>query len=98
MKRLWFLFTTGIKVLRNFGPKIFLHKVKRFFAIKLHGNKQAQINEEYQVWIKKNTLTQKDLQKLKSEISDFKYQPKLSVLMPVFNVEERFLREAIESV
>lgn len=53
-------------------------------------------NEDYLTWIKENE--QWDLQQIKEEISMFDYQPKISVLMPVYNVEQKWLEKCIQSV
>ncbi|MBN2568707.1 MAG: glycosyltransferase family 2 protein [Deltaproteobacteria bacterium] len=52
----------------------------------------------YSRWLKKQSLTPKKIDKIKDEISGFKYQPKISVIMPVFNVAPQWLELAIESV
>jgi O-antigen biosynthesis protein len=52
----------------------------------------------YQVWIKKNSITEMRKAAIESEIADLKNQPKISVLLPVFNVDEKWLRLCIESV
>jgi GT2 family glycosyltransferase len=52
----------------------------------------------YQQWLKFNTPSLADLQKMKSTGATFKYQPRISIIMPVYNTPETFLREAIQSV
>ncbi|WP_271496194.1 glycosyltransferase family 2 protein [Enterococcus sp. 5H] len=63
--------------------------------IKLKGISEPS-NENYLTWIKQNE--QWDSEKIKAEISDFTYQPKISVLMPVYNVEQKWLEKCIQSV
>lgn len=53
-------------------------------------------NENYLTWISQNE--QWDIEKIKSEISQFSYRPKISVLMPVYNVEQKWLELCIKSV
>ncbi len=52
----------------------------------------------YSQWLKKQSLTPTKIDKIKNEISGFKCHPKISVIMPVFNVAPQWLKLAIESV
>lgn len=52
----------------------------------------------YQQWITKNNLTEIDIRAAKKQIADWKIKPKFSVIMPVYNVEAKWLTKAIESV
>lgn len=55
-------------------------------------------SSSYQLWQQKNTPRPADLQKLAETIEVFPHRPRISIVMPVFNTPERFLREAIDSV
>lgn len=52
--------------------------------------------QDYQVWISKNENW--DVKAIQKEIQNFKYQPKISILMPVYNVEQNWLEKCIQSV
>ena len=53
----------------------------------------------YQEWIKQNdTLSPQEQAAIIKEIDGFAYQPKISVLMPVYNVDIKWLEMAVESV
>lgn len=53
----------------------------------------------YQKWVRLyDTLTKTDRDEIRRKISELKQQPLISVVMPVYNVEEKWLRRAIESV
>ncbi|NET57418.1 MAG: glycosyltransferase, partial [Symploca sp. SIO2E6] len=52
----------------------------------------------YQQWLNNNYPRQADLRQMAQTVAIFSYQPVISVIMPVFNPPEAFLREAIESV
>ena len=52
----------------------------------------------YQQWLRNNYPREADLRKLAETVAILSYQPVISVIMPVFNPPEAFLREAIESV
>lgn len=62
-------------------------------------NNQTLDRNDYQAWIKLyDTLDDRAIEKIKAEISEFSEAPKISVVMPVFNVSLNFLEEAIKSV
>ncbi len=48
--------------------------------------------------MKYNTPTPEGLKSLAETINNFSYQPVISIVMPVYNTPEAFLREAIQSV
>lgn len=50
----------------------------------------------YEKWILQNE--QFDVEIAKHEISNLSYQPKISIVIPVYNVEEKWLRVCIESL
>ena len=52
--------------------------------------------QDYQVWISKNENW--DVKAIQKEIQNFKYQPTISILMPVYNVEQNWLEKCIQSV
>lgn len=52
----------------------------------------------YDIWIENNSLTEETLNKMKEESKQFPYRPKISIIMPVYNVEETWLEKAINSV
>jgi glycosyltransferase involved in cell wall biosynthesis len=56
------------------------------------------VEDNYGQWLKKQSLTSTKIDKIKNEISGFKCHPKVSVIMPVFNVAPQWLKPAIESV
>jgi len=48
--------------------------------------------------VRRNRLTKKRIRALENELESFKYKPLISVIVPVYNVERRWLEEAIDSV
>lgn len=75
------------------GPKVVRQKIKRQDIIHDYS---GFINTQYLKWIKRNFPKESDL--LKQRRTRFKLNPKISILTPTFNTDERFLREAVESV
>lgn len=53
----------------------------------------------YERWLKRyGSFTPEDVERAKLASIQFKRRPLISILMPVYNVDERWLRKAIESV
>lgn len=81
------LFTKGpIGVIENVRSKISMHKTTSI------------TNAQYQIWLGKNYPSEFELNKQKFESKKFKLQPKISIITPVYNTSEKFLRECIDSV
>jgi GT2 family glycosyltransferase len=58
----------------------------------------APLEHEYQQWLKRRALTPERRQALEEECASLGYCPLVSIITPVYNTEERWLREAIDSV
>lgn len=53
----------------------------------------------YQKWIRRfDTLSDADREKIRRRIEQLNYKPLISVILPVYNVEEKWLRLCLESV
>lgn len=70
------------------GLKIYLQWLRRKYAEK----------KKYQKWIKAHALTENKRREIRREIDSFEHNPKISVVMPVYDVDEKWLRLCIESV
>ena len=66
---------------------------KRVFHIK-ENRKSNQ--EQYLIWMEKNKLTEADLEEQRNY--KFKVSPKVSVVVPMYNTNEIFFKELIESI
>jgi O-antigen biosynthesis protein len=73
-------------------PKLFSEYYQKLREILPDGR------DTYSKWRAKNSPREADLQKMAEMIEIFSYQPLISVILPVFNTPENFLREAIDSV
>ena len=83
----------------NAGKKL----VKKFFAkivaIVINNDKEERKKlEAYADWKRKNTPTEEEYLQFKKESEKFSYQPKVSILVPVYNAPPHFLEATIESV
>lgn len=77
----------GILYLRHYGPKGFWIKLTERFQ-------KSEI--DYKEWLEKNMPARQELDRQAKH--KFKYAPKISILVPVYNTPETFLRQMIESV
>jgi len=57
-------------------------------------DRQAQ----YARWVELNTPTPADLERMRLEVAGLDYQPLISIVTPVYDVDEVWLRKAIDSV
>ncbi|MGB9883621.1 MAG: glycosyltransferase family 2 protein, partial [Microgenomates group bacterium] len=85
----------ALKILFTQGPKGIIEKIKEKQLQNYHN---LTINQQYQLWLKKNYPSKKELEKQRKESKKFKYQPLISIITPVFNPEKKHLIECIESV
>jgi O-antigen biosynthesis protein len=57
-----------------------------------------KIQDPYSLWIINHEPTQNQLEQLKKNVQSFSYRPKISIITPVWNTDEKWLRLSIESV
>ena len=95
------------------GPGTFILEARRangawenFFQYRINGpvfREDADIEGEqfgdYPTWIRKyDRLTRRDRRQIEQHIARFKHRPVISVLLPTYNSNLKWLRRAIESV
>lgn len=85
--RLWIKAKKGFKYMAKNGIS---HSIQRAKIEKLRN--QAS----YPNWLARNEVL--DIEAMTQEIATFHYQPKISIAMPVYNVEEKWLRLCIDSI
>lgn len=85
----------GIKILITKGPKGLIQKLK---IIDEREQRIVDLNVQYQIWLKKHAPTKEELEKQKELSKKFKYRPKISIITPVYDPKEKWLRACIESV
>jgi GT2 family glycosyltransferase len=101
------LFRTG-EVLLNGGPASVLRKIKNRCRLarnlsdvlpRAPGARGApSLNRQYPEWLVQHELTATEMEQMATEMKAFVYTPLISVLIPVFNTAEAWLRRAVESV
>jgi len=80
------------KVLRNRGIKGFLKLLLKKIKNKFRGK------VSYRWWLSKKNLTTSDISEINQEINRLRFYPKFSIIIPVYNVEAKWLERAIQSV
>jgi O-antigen biosynthesis protein len=55
-------------------------------------------NNVYEIWLRQHQLTEEDRKRIAAEIPSLSYQPLFSIIVPVFNTGERWLRKCLDSV
>lgn len=80
-------------IYRNKGLKSLWKSIKQI----LEYSNENSIND-YVHWMKKSQLTDLNIISIKETVERMEYKPLISVLVPVYNVDEIWLRRCIESV
>lgn len=60
--------------------------------------RQKREARRFQKWLAAHQITDAMRQKMRAEIALFSHKPLISILLPVYNIEEKFLRKCIDSV
>jgi O-antigen biosynthesis protein len=81
------LILAGLRLLINEGPKTFIKKIKGRLNSNISSSTKKMMN-----------TTPNDISLIREEIKKFSFIPKISIITPVYNVEEKWLRLCIESV
>lgn len=95
-----------VKLFKN--PELFLYRLRKAWMVLRASGISGLLSRifhkngeygDYSAWVKDNdTLADDDRTKILRHISNFKVNPKISILMPTFNTKEELLRASIESV
>ena len=86
------LITVGYRILRNEGVNSFINKSTIYIKYK---QKNMSL---YEIYLQHNEINDSMLDQMKNDIRDFKYNPKISIITPVYNVDKIWLEKAINSV
>lgn len=79
----------GLRYLRHYGMKEFLIRLEE---------KKEQEAVPYDEWYQKMKPTEEELKKQQKISAQWKNPPLISIVVPIYNTPERFLRDMIESV
>lgn len=82
-------------VLLNEGPYGVIQRIRRIQGSKRYFN---AIEDRYRFWVGRHALSEAELDKQRILSKELKYRPKISIITPVYNTEERWLIACIESI
>ncbi|MEA3222468.1 MAG: glycosyltransferase family 2 protein [Thermodesulfobacteriota bacterium] len=88
----------GMLTISREGVPVFFARTKRYLRKNKNVAAMGLAESDYDKWIKKNELTDEMIGEIKREITRFEYKPKISIIMPVYNVDKIWLEKAIDSV
>lgn len=81
---------TALRILIGEGPSALMR-------VTLMRNRDP-LQYQFDRWLRHNTLTEVDVERLWAEAAALVYRPVISILTPVYNVDKLWLEKAIESV
>ncbi|MCP3928214.1 MAG: glycosyltransferase, partial [Bacteroidetes bacterium] len=88
----------SITVLRQQGFSQFCRKIKQHFSKSPDAASLGLNRNDYNLWIEHNRLTDYDVEEIKSSMLSFKVKPLISIIVPVYNVDQEWLERTIDSV
>ncbi|MEK5025682.1 glycosyltransferase family 2 protein [Paenibacillus sp. FSL M7-1046] len=92
-KHIGMIFSKVVNICRNEGVASLWLRVKRNLDINTNN-----VVSGYDSWIEKNKLMDSEIEEIKNNIEQFSYKPLISIVLPVYNVDEIWLRKCIDSV
>ncbi|MFO7560890.1 MAG: glycosyltransferase [Desulfobacterales bacterium] len=92
------LIQKGFLSITQEGFGSFFMRTKSYFNRKAYGSKWGIFPSDYQKWIDQNEAGPELLLVKKSKLKQLTVTPRISIIMPVYNVDEIWLEKAIESV
>jgi GT2 family glycosyltransferase len=97
-----------LEVLLDEGPSALLQKARYKLRLLRQGqtslikapSREMTFNLElrYPLWVERHRVTATDLTRMQAELASFRYAPVISIVTPVHDTDERWLRRMIESV
>jgi hypothetical protein len=83
----------------EFKMYILMTSIKKHLRLLYYyNNTLVQQYKKSRFCLKRSKLTPEKIQELREEMKQFNYLPKLSIITPVYNVDEKLLRSCIDSV
>lgn len=99
-------FIRASEILLDYGPLVFfkkasykIHKILKGQGALWGGTHKAHVAvAQYWRWLLRHQLNLEERARMATEIESFTYTPLISLLTPVYNTDEDWLRKAIESM
>ena len=92
------LLQRGILTIRREGLGSFFNKAAAYLKRNKHIAILVASGNDYKRWMKKVDLTQERIETINEEIAEFNFRHKISIIMPVYNVDQIWLDKAIDSI
>ena len=98
--RLYYKMKRGMEIYTSGGWRAVLAKLQAYAKRPPESVKAPTqpLPDPYQRWLTEHAVTPEQLAQQRSETSAFSFQPTVSILMPVYNTHEPWLRRAVASV
>ncbi|NLZ24723.1 glycosyltransferase [Candidatus Dojkabacteria bacterium] len=87
-----------INIYRDGPITTFKRIFKRICQIVRYRKEKRIDKNRYKYWVKKNKITNVRRKEIKKELENLVYKPLISIVMPVYNVDIKWIKEAIESI
>ena len=97
-------FNRGLEIILTQGWLRFLRRAVQVWAWLPHirhpsvHQRRASSDDQYQLWLQAHALTAKQTKRSKQQAAKLAYRPLISIVMPVYDPQPAWLREAIDSV
>jgi len=72
--------------------------IRRVDSITLAAHTQQEKAKEYRKWVSHNFPKKAELTKQRTAQKSFKHRPLISILVPTYNTDQRYLKDCLESV
>jgi len=81
------------------GPFITIKRIiKRIKHVVEYRQRLAKEKDPYKYWVKANKITLNKRRQIKKELEKLEYKPLISIVMPVYNVDIKWIKEAVKSI
>ena len=92
------LFSLAVSITINEGPGSLVKAVAQRYLKRKRAFHTLGPNKQYQMWLEYNRLTDRITTAMSEEIAGFRYGPRISVVMPVHNADDKWLETAVNSL
>ncbi|MCF8055218.1 MAG: glycosyltransferase [Desulfocapsa sp.] len=92
------LLSKSVQTIKNDGFKHFYRKAKGKWKANPNVATLGFLKSDYDLWVKNHELTEYDIQEIRSNIEAFVHKPLISIVVPVYDVDQKWLELAIESI
>src|SRR5262245_59245551 len=96
------------EVLLDGGPRAVFRKLHHRFHLGLEiqhmlprapgRDDVSSLNTQFKIWLQQHELKSTDIERMRRELKTFAHTPLITIIIPVYNTEEIWLRRTIQSV